>query len=261
MLSALKIVSLLAPTSTAIELTTTQLKSKPYEQPAAPAVVQSTDTVTEGVVTTADGQFASTAIRINLWKRKRRPDEVHKMQTKTKTKMVRPKINMTNKSNLAYIGEISVGTPPVKLKASFDTGSSNTWVLTKKALDDMSKKEKEVHDNRAYDSNKSKTAWSRHPHRGVKILFGSGTLEGPFGNDVFSIGRSKDAITLPEFQFGSIVKQKKMFIDCEALIGLAYPKMAWKGVTPLFDALMQSHQLHRNVFAFYLTDDPVIGQS
>jgi len=33
---------------------------------------------------------------------------------------------------MAYMGEIQVGTPPQKLVALFDTGSSNTWILNKK---------------------------------------------------------------------------------------------------------------------------------
>jgi hypothetical protein len=35
---------------------------------------------------------------------------------------------LRNLGNVNYIGEITVGTPPQKLRALFDTGSSNMWV-------------------------------------------------------------------------------------------------------------------------------------
>ena len=36
---------------------------------------------------------------------------------------------MENHANTQYISEICFGNPPQKIKAAFDTGSSNTWVL------------------------------------------------------------------------------------------------------------------------------------
>ena len=42
----------------------------------------------------------------------------------------------------------------------------------------------------------------------------------------------------------------------DALVGLAYPKMAHEGNKPLFDQLMDSKQLEKNLFAFFLTFNP-----
>ena len=39
----------------------------------------------------------------------------------------------------------------------------------------------------------------------------------------------------------------------EAIVGLAYPQLAEKGVTPVFDEMMQQKLLKSNIFAFYLT--------
>ena len=55
---------------------------------------------------------------------------------------------MTNLSDNAYITEIGVGTPPQTIKALFDTGSTNTWVLGSEA-DIGGPKE------RSYDKSKS----------------------------------------------------------------------------------------------------------
>lgn len=42
----------------------------------------------------------------------------------------------------------------------------------------------------------------------------------------------------------------------DALIGLAYPDFAEPGVTPIFDALMESDQLESNVFSWFLSQNP-----
>ena len=35
--------------------------------------------------------------------------------------------------NTSYMGEIYVGTPPQKIRALFDTGSSNCWIFSEQA--------------------------------------------------------------------------------------------------------------------------------
>jgi hypothetical protein len=57
-------------------------------------------------------------------------------------------MKMINHHDMAYYGEIEVGTPPQKIIAVFDTGSSNTWVLNKKVF---------KNDDPAYDDTKSST--------------------------------------------------------------------------------------------------------
>lgn len=37
---------------------------------------------------------------------------------------------LKNNQNIAYMGELNFGTPPQKIKAIFDTGSANPWVVT-----------------------------------------------------------------------------------------------------------------------------------
>jgi len=38
-------------------------------------------------------------------------------------------LGMKNNADQSYVADIYVGNPPQKLRAVFDTGSSNTWVL------------------------------------------------------------------------------------------------------------------------------------
>ena len=39
---------------------------------------------------------------------------------------------MTNQGDSSYIAEIQIGNPPQKVNALFDTGSSNTWIISNK---------------------------------------------------------------------------------------------------------------------------------
>ena len=60
---------------------------------------------------------------------------------------------MKNSNNLAYMATVYLGTPPQKLRAIFDTGSSNTWVVNKKAM----KKDDKIDVKYVYDDTKSST--------------------------------------------------------------------------------------------------------
>ena len=44
-------------------------------------------------------------------------------------------LNMDNAWNYAYTAWVYLGTPPQKIKALFDTGSANTWIMTDEALE------------------------------------------------------------------------------------------------------------------------------
>jgi len=152
---------------------------------------------------------------------------------------------MTNDQNMAYMAEIAVGTPPQKLRALFDTGSSNTWVLNSDVYNRT---------NYAYNDTISSTAQSSD--QGAEIGFGSGSLEGYFYTDEFTIGEGDGAIHIKDQRFGNVDKQENIFTGgFEALVGMAYPALAEKNVTPVFDNMMSQHLLKNNLFAFYLTTD------
>ena len=64
-------------------------------------------------------------------------------------------------------------------------------------------------------------------------------------------------LVVPEWTFGMVVDQNHVFNGkFDALIGMAYPQFAERGVTPLFDGLMQSRQLAKNVHSWYLSYNP-----
>ena len=86
---------------------------------------------------------------------------------------------MNNHIDFSYVADIYVGNkPPQKIRALFDTGSSNTWILNKKV------RSQDMH--YAYDDHLSPTV-QRTAQRAF-ISFGSGSLGGHFYVDDFRVG-------------------------------------------------------------------------
>ena len=56
-------------------------------------------------------------------------------------------------------------------------------------------------------------------------------------------------------KFGNVEKQSTIFTgsNFEAIIGMAYPALAEKGVKPVFDEMIDQQLLKKNIFAFYFT--------
>lgn len=158
----------------------------------------------------------------------------------------------TNLEDNAYISEVFVGNPPQKIRALFDTGSTNTWILNKKVVLPAGAT-KEL----SYDDTASSTA-KKLSQRAV-IQFGSGALAGHFMTDDLRVGtcdsKSTGQIHIKNQKFGNVEKQSTIFTgtNFEAIIGMAYPALAEKGVKPVFDEMMDQGLLKKNVFAYYFT--------
>ena len=93
----------------------------------------------------------------------------------------------------------------------------------------------------------------------VKISFGSGKIRGYFVKDNVMMGsptNTDNQLVVPDWTFGMVVDHSVFNGKFDALIGMAYPQFAEKGVTPLFDGLMQSNQLAKNIFSWYLSYNP-----
>jgi len=53
-------------------------------------------------------------------------------------------------------------------------------------------------------------------------------------------------------QFGNVESQSHIFTgsNFDAIVGLAYPRLALKNIKPLFDEMKDQHLLKHNMFAF-----------
>jgi pepsin A len=91
------------------------------------------------------------------------------------------KIETTN--DLIYSSYIYVGNPPQKMRALFDTGSSNLWIAGH-----MINKTGIKREHNYYDPKKSTTAQKVMPAKNGGTKYGSGFLEGSYYNDDIWIG-------------------------------------------------------------------------
>ena len=90
-------------------------------------------------------------------------------------------IQQENLEDNAYISDVYIGNPPQKIRALFDTGSTNTWVLNDKVVLPGGA-DKEF----SYKDRESCSAVTL-PQRAM-IQFGSGALAGHFMTDDMRIG-------------------------------------------------------------------------
>jgi len=156
---------------------------------------------------------------------------------------------LDNNKNISYSGTIYLGSgdqlQPVR--AVFDTGSANPWILSKEAVIGGGA-------NQYYDITETRFVeegghFSQPPEEDrqiTKITFGSGFLRGYFVTDSLTLGDpSEDSkrVSVGDWTFGMVIEETCFTKQFDAIIGLAYPQFAEPGVTPLMDALINSKVL------------------
>jgi hypothetical protein len=104
-------------------------------------------------------------------------------------------LDMDNQMNYSYVAELYLGNPPQKIKALFDTGSANAWIISQEAVD-ASKKSKWTSKDQFNPYDKKETTTATVPDEDDRqkayITFGSGSLEGYFIKDHCTLGDPYD---------------------------------------------------------------------
>ncbi|XP_057583592.1 pregnancy-associated glycoprotein 2-like [Hippopotamus amphibius kiboko] len=142
----------------------------------------------------------------------------------------------------AYVGDITIGTPPQEFRVVFDTGSSDLWVPSILCSSPACRTRK------LFNFHSSTTF--RISGRPVDLIYGSGRMVGFLGYDTVQIGDLVDIFQpfgLSQYQFG----MEHSFFD--GILGLGYPSLALRGTTPVFDNLLKRRVITEPVFAFYLS--------
>ncbi|CDW75789.1 pepsinogen c precursor [Stylonychia lemnae] len=155
-------------------------------------------------------------------------------------------VNLTNNYNFDYIGTFYVGNPPQPIRGCFDTGSANSWILSSECTTDSCKNGI----NQFFNPDNSPTFSNLHLRD--EIMFGSGKLSGYFGEDDFRLGLGDYGITIHKQTIGLIIEEAILDKDYDAIIGLAYPKMASHG-KPIMDSMIDQKLLDTNMFAFFMS--------
>ncbi|XP_049570373.1 pregnancy-associated glycoprotein 2-like [Orcinus orca] len=156
-----------------------------------------------------------------------------------------PKLSLhplRNYLDLAYVGNISIGTPPQQFKVVFDTGSADLWVPST-YCDSVP-----CYTHNVFNPHVSTTfRLSGFP---VDLTYGSGRMVGFLGYDTVRIGKLVDVVqpfALSKAQFGL------EHAPFDGILGLGYRSLAIQGTTPVFDNLKRRGVISQSVFAFYLS--------
>lgn len=153
-------------------------------------------------------------------------------------------VPLTNFMDAQYYGPIYLGSPPQEFNVIFDTGSSNTWVPSKKCFSFACL----LHQR--YDSEKSNTFASNSTK--FEIRYGTGAVEGFISTDRMEVG----GLTIENQGFGETTKMPGLtfaFAKFDGIMGLGYDTISVAGVVPPFYNMFKQGLISEKVFAFYLS--------
>lgn len=116
----------------------------------------------------------------------------------------RVEMDLHNQWNFGYIGTFYLGSDQQPIRAIFDTGSTNSWILSKDAIADVENQD----DFQPFDPSTSTTFSMFDPKKTVKITFGSGSLSGSFAHDQVTLGQSGffggNTLNVKNYNFGLV---------------------------------------------------------
>jgi hypothetical protein len=153
-------------------------------------------------------------------------------------------VPITNFLDAQFYGEISIGTPPQTFKVVFDTGSSNLWVPSKKCWSAACF----IHST--YNSAASSTYAANGTE--FNITYGSGAVDGFFSTDTVAIG----GLDATEVSFGEITTLSGISFlasQFDGIAGMAYQAISVDAEIPLFQYLINEHEVGNDSFSFYLS--------
>uniref|UniRef100_A0A4W2DU11 Peptidase A1 domain-containing protein n=1 Tax=Bos indicus x Bos taurus TaxID=30522 RepID=A0A4W2DU11_BOBOX len=151
-----------------------------------------------------------------------------------------PQRNILNMS-MAYISNITTGTPPQQFQVIFDTNSSDLWVLPVYCPSSSCSTNSKF--------NPSQSSTFQDMRRTINLSFGSGRMSGYLGSDiVWAFGLSTN-LSREAMEYGPY----------DGILGLAYPSFPTDGTSPVFDNLNNRRVISQPVFAFYLSSMVMFG--
>ncbi|XP_023304879.2 lysosomal aspartic protease-like, partial [Lucilia cuprina] len=138
-----------------------------------------------------------------------------------------PEEQLSNSLNMAYYGDISIGTPPQKFVVLFDSGSSNLWVPSSRCwIWDVACKK-----HNQYNHDKSSTYVTNG--ESISIQYGSGSMSGFLSQDDVTL----EGLTIKNQVFAEAMNEPgNSFTDAnfDGIFGMAYQSLAEDNVVPPF---------------------------
>jgi hypothetical protein len=194
---------------------------------------------------------------------------------------------LTNYGNTAYIGNITIGTPPQTFRVLFDMLQSITWIpdrtcagagpaicpalckkgaeLCKMACDprcclkvDNDEPEMNTCEGKALFYSDASTTYVSDGNEWT-VTMTNGVVMGFFGKDVVRFGTEKEALTIPSATFGQSTDMPWIFAGkpVDGILALAsYP---WAGAQPILVQANEAGLLDEPVFTVWLREKSVAG--
>ncbi|XP_004446528.2 pregnancy-associated glycoprotein-like [Dasypus novemcinctus] len=165
--------------------------------------------------------------------------------------------SLGNNLALAYVGTIRIGTPPRELNVLFDTCLTYLWVPSVSCSSPV------CFNNNTFDPGLSSTFLNTTK---PVFSFDRGSKLGFVGYDVVQVG----SLVIPSQAFGLTLHEVSSldenedskeacslldYGDFDGVLGLAFPRLSYRGATPVFDQLWELGFLSENLFAFYLSSE------
>ncbi|CAN8246291.1 unnamed protein product [Cochlearia groenlandica] len=157
-------------------------------------------------------------------------------------------VPLKNYMDAQYYGEITIGTPPQKFTAIFDTGSSNLWIPSSKCYFSAA-----CYFHSKYKASQSSTY--RKNGKPASIRYGTGAISGHFSNDDVKVGdlviKDQDfieATSEPGITF--------LVAKFDGILGLGFKEISVGNSTPVWYNMVEKGLVKEPIFSFWLNRNP-----
>ncbi|KAL1708489.1 aspartic peptidase domain-containing protein [Schizophyllum commune] len=148
---------------------------------------------------------------------------------------------------VAWQGNVSIGTPPQSFRIDFDTGSADLWVPSKSCTSD------DCADKSKFDPSASSSNKQQPGNFSINYADGS-NVQG----DIFTDTVNAAGIEVKDQYFSAVDSVSSTLGDeaIDGIMGLAFPRISNLAQDPFFVHAKSSNAISTYQFSFYLTEGP-----